>query len=244
MSGPRWLPVVLVACLAWPVLISPDGRGALAQGEAAALQDAADRLFERSDIQFELPEEEGSPDDARGSVKGEWRIEERDLFEPRKRLELDLELPPFFSLLLWAVAICGGLVLLYWLLDSLSGFAWPSARRGSEAEPQAAEARPQRVLDEAERLAAEGRFEDALHALLLHGLGILRHRLGRRVAAALTSREILELSDLPEAGRAALRDLVARVELTYFGERPADAQDYRSCRELFESFAQAMGPGR
>ena len=102
----------------------------------------------------------------------------------------------------------------------------------------------EQVLDEAERLAADGRFADAVHALLLHGLGILRGRLGTKVAAALTSREILALSDLPAAGHETLSDLVARVELTYFGERAASAEDYLICRGLFEDFARAMRAGR
>ena len=45
---------------------------------------------------------------------------------------------------------------------------------------------------------------------------------------------------LSEAGRSSLRDIVNRVEWTYFGEHPAALADYVACRASFNALAQAL----
>ena len=79
-----------------------------------------------------------------------------------------------------------------------------------------------------------------MHMLLLHGLAHLRLRLDQQFSDSLTSREILHSTNLPAAARAALRDVVSRVELTYFGQRPARLADYAACRESFNALARSL----
>jgi hypothetical protein len=142
---------------------------------------------------------------------------------------------------LWFVVAIALAVLLYALRDLL-----PGARAGGAwtAEETAAgvptPGTPALILDAADELAARGRFVEAMHMLLLHGLAHLRARLDQQFSDSLTSREILHSTNLPEAARASLRDVVARVELTYFGQRPAGLADYTACRESFNALERSL----
>jgi len=99
------------------------------------------------------------------------------------------------------------------------------------------------VLEAADDLAARGQFVEAMHALLLQSLGEVRRRLDEQFADSLTSREIVQKARLSQTGRASLRDIVARVEWTYFGGRPATRPDYDACRQSFVALAQALQQG-
>jgi hypothetical protein len=102
---------------------------------------------------------------------------------------------------------------------------------------------PAVVLEAADELAARGRFVDAMHVLLLHGLAHIRERLDLQLSDSLTSREILGNRNLPATARPPLRDVVARVELTYFGLHPAGAADYAACRASFNALQRALQAG-
>jgi len=99
------------------------------------------------------------------------------------------------------------------------------------------------VLAEADRLARQGAFGEALHLILLHCLNELRQRLGMGVPTSLTSREVLRLAPLPEARRGALSTIVSAVEISHFGGRPVDEATYRLCRQRCEDVVLgAAGP--
>jgi hypothetical protein len=82
-----------------------------------------------------------------------------------------------------------------------------------------------------------------MHVLLLHSLAEIRRQLGEKFADSLTSREIVRGARLTTTARTALRDIVAAVERTYFGPYPAAAGDYATCRQNFETLAQALHGG-
>src|SRR5262245_35430898 len=96
------------------------------------------------------------------------------------------------------------------------------------------------ALGAADELAAAGRFVEAMHVLLLQGLAAIRAGLDEEFADSLTSREILRRARLSDPGRASLRDIVSRVELTYFGQYPAALADYQACRASFNTLTQAL----
>ena len=102
---------------------------------------------------------------------------------------------------------------------------------------------PAAALGAADELAAEGRFVEAMHVLLLQGLAAIRAGLDEEFADSLTSREILRRARLSEPGRASLRDIVDRVEWTYFGQYPAALADYQACRASFNTLTQALHGG-
>ncbi|HZC79118.1 MAG TPA: DUF4129 domain-containing protein, partial [Ktedonobacterales bacterium] len=94
-----------------------------------------------------------------------------------------------------------------------------------------------------DELAAQGRFVEAMHVLLLQGLAAIRAGLDEEFADSLTSREILRRARLSDPGRASLRDIVNRVEWTYFGQYPAALADYEACRTSFNTLTQALHGG-
>ena len=156
------------------------------------------------------------------------------------------ELPRLFSLpaeVLWIVIGVAAAVMLYAFRDlipmlrSPQGDDWMSEEAfgggGKAGSPAAA-------LGAADELAAAGRFVEAMHVLLLQGLAAIRSGLDEEFADSLTSREILRRARLPDLGRTSLRDIVSRVELTYFGQYPAALADYEACRASFNTLTQAL----
>jgi hypothetical protein len=93
---------------------------------------------------------------------------------------------------------------------------------------------PAKASTTADDLAGQGRYVEAMHLLLFRAFAELRERHRVNFADSLTSREILRRANLPEAGRASLKDIITRVELSYFGARPAGAQDYGACRRSYD----------
>jgi hypothetical protein len=147
---------------------------------------------------------------------------------------------------LWLALIIAVAVLLYALREELmSLFRRPTT--GWEAQPagagEAAIGSETDALAAADRLSREGNFVEAMHVLLLHSLAEIRRQLGEKFADSLTSREIVRIARLTTAARAALRDIVGAVERTYFGPYPAAATDYATCRQNFETLAQALRGG-
>jgi hypothetical protein len=141
--------------------------------------------------------------------------------------------------LVWAVLAVGLLLVLYAFRDMLpawrlwSGRGWESP--GAAEHPQVLAPSSQDAAAAADELGRQGRFVEAMHMLLLLSLGEIRRHLGEHFADSLTSREILRGTRLPPQGRASLRDIVARVEWTYFGGYPATVDDYTACRQSFDS---------
>jgi len=170
-----------------------------------------------------------------------------------RRLGLQTSFPvvpePFrFSLklpgeVLWVVIAVGLAVLLYAFRDlipilrSQQSGDWET----DEAGAGGGRARtPAAALGAADQLAAEQRFVEAMHVLLLQSLAAIRDRLDEPFSDSLTSREILRSASLPEAGRVPLRDMVNRVEWTYFGSHPAALSDYIACRASFNTLTRTL----
>jgi hypothetical protein len=132
-----------------------------------------------------------------------------------------------------AVALLAG-----WLLRALAGLhrdvAAPSAP-GAEA-PRVGRA----PLEAAEALAAQGRFGEAIHVLLLRTLEALAARRGA-LARSATSREILRAAALGGEARSALEGLVVAVEVSHFGGAVPGEEDWRSCLGAFHRFLAAEG---
>ncbi len=182
-----------------------------ARGRNDPVADAAAAAIRKLDLQREIPHEtQVAPDSAF------W----------------DFRLPPELLWLLGALAL---LLVLYVLRDMIPGLRREDADDWADAAIGGAQAAPGAgaSLAAADDLAGQGRFVEAMHLLLLYSLTELRRRLRVEFADSLTSREILRAARLPDAGRAALDGIVARVEASYFGDHPAEAIDYQSCRIRF-----------
>jgi len=104
----------------------------------------------------------------------------------------------------------------------------------STLEDPASVARPRRAREEiahAERLAAEGRYSEAVHHLLLIAIDYLARSQSSAARSAHTSREILRSlpREIPETDRTALSDLVRHVEISWFGGRELREAEFVSC---------------
>jgi uncharacterized protein DUF4129 len=135
----------------------------------------------------------------------------------------------FLRILLYtALAVLVALAII-WLARRLAG----GARDAEIAEP--ASPPPAEIpIASAEALAAEGRWAEAIHALLLETLRALSR--AARLAPSLTSREIVGRVPLPAGARDALEGLVVAVEISRFGGAPAEEGDYRACLSRFHAF--------
>ena len=109
----------------------------------------------------------------------------------------------------------------------------------AEQAPAGAQIDEPTILDEADRLAAEGRYSEAIHVLLLTGLDHAARHASRRIPPALTSREILRALPLAAAMADALRVLVGLSERGHFGGRALSEADYQESREKFRLFGRA-----
>lgn len=146
---------------------------------------------------------------------------------------------------LWILAAVVLIVLCFWLTGLVPNRRARLADGGKAAPDVTADhvrrAGPPDILAEADRLAARGDYDGAIHCLLLAALERLRKGLDLPIAASLTCREVVDLTN-PAAGvQAALRTLVMSVEISRFGGRAADAGVYGSCRDSFRQVSAAMG---
>ena len=112
----------------------------------------------------------------------------------------------------------------------------PAARiRPVDWRPEAWKARA--LLEDADRLAAEGRYDEAAHLILYRGIDEIEGRRPRLVRPALTARDIAALDDLPAAAREAFSHIVRIVERSLFGGRSVDGAAFADCRQAYEAFA-------
>jgi hypothetical protein len=93
------------------------------------------------------------------------------------------------------------------------------------------------LLDDADRLAAEGRYGEAAHLLLQRSVGQIRAARPGALQPASTAREIAALPQLPQAARRAFGIVVERVERSLFALRDLDAGDWSVARAAYADFA-------
>lgn len=168
----------------------------------------------------------------------------------------DFTIPPWLvEALLWlfgALVVAAILYLLFnLLLEALGGRSAFRRNRNQLAAAEGVVETPvtldqetrDRTLAQADALAAEGRFTEAIHLLLLVAMDRLRRELGPKVAPALTSREVLHSAPIPETVVPPLTRMVALSEIKHFGGRVAAAPDYQSCRQDFLHFSSGEPAG-
>jgi hypothetical protein len=150
------------------------------------------------------------------------------------------------EILLWMTVGVVVIMAVIWVVQALryrqadEAVAEPGPGDEGAAARAAMVARP---LGDAEALAAQGRFGEAIHALLLRTIEGLARSLPTGLPRSLTSREIIGRVPMPESARNALSGLVAAVELSYFGTSVPGAAEYQACRARFQEFAQAYVRG-
>jgi len=115
---------------------------------------------------------------------------------------------------------------------------------GSASEGVSAPTLDAGPLLDAEALAAQGRYGEAIHLLLLRTFEVLARRLGSRLAPGMTAREAVARLALPGPARPALADLVEAAETTTFAGLAASESDYQRCAERFGVLQSALAGAR
>jgi hypothetical protein len=149
---------------------------------------------------------------------------------------------PFFQVLFWtAIAVLVGLILYFVVREAVRHYRKEgeggSAKYDTVPDWRPPVARARGLLSDADRLAAEGRYAEAIHLLLFRSIEDIDAKRPHTVKPALTSRDILDLQALPFMARKALSRLVKTVEWSFFGGRAVDATDFAACRRAYEEFA-------
>jgi len=145
----------------------------------------------------------------------------------------------------WVLLLIGALLLVYllWrlLAPALAGRLQPATEEQDWA-PDRSEALA--LLEDADRLAAEGRYDEAAHLLLQRSVGQIAAARPDWVEPSSTARELAALAALPDAARRAFATIAERVERSLFALRSLGEEDWRIARDAYAEFALQRLPGR
>lgn len=152
-------------------------------------------------------------------------------------------LGPFLNLIFWAgVALVVGAIVYVIVREVVRRL--PQSTEEAKAdqlipvpEYRPASARAQALLGEADRLAAEGRFGEAVRILLHRSIEDMEKAFPAAIVPSMTSREISTVEHLSAQGRATFTKIAQAVERSLFAGRALSADTYADCRRAYESFA-------
>lgn len=101
------------------------------------------------------------------------------------------------------------------------------------------------LLEDADALAAEGRFDEAVHLLLQRSVHHIAAARPDWLSPSSTAREIGQIPGLPAAARAAFALITREVERSLYALRALAADDWHRAREAYAAFAlQNLAGGR
>jgi hypothetical protein len=151
----------------------------------------------------------------------------------------------YARIFLWVVIALGAAALLWVIYGRIRYGEWrlrlPRRTRAEyiQEEEQWApdEAGARSWLEEADALAREGRFADAVHHLLFRSVEDIAHRRPALVRPALTSRELAAAEGVPGRARELFAGIARLVERSLFGGRPVRERDWLDARQAYSEFA-------
>lgn len=172
-----------------------------------------------------------------GNVDGRW-VDTREMQREERGASAIMQV------VMWGVLIVLGALFIVWIVSELSRYGGDAALEPSAESHARIQAAVDNILDkplgDADEIAKQGNFAEAIHTLLLRTLQELVRSAAVRVEPAMTSREILARVPLLADARDALAGLITAVEITHFGDEPANADDYARCRQQFNVFATTL----
>ncbi len=154
---------------------------------------------------------------------------------------------PFARGLLWLLIGLAAVALVWIVIDRVRSGEWRFRRRatlgvaaGTGDEDWQPDAAPVRAwLQEADALAAQGRYAEAVHHLLLRAVEDIARRRPALVQPALTSRELAGAALLPGPVRTLFSGIALLVERSLFGGRAVDADEWARARTDYAELAGA-----
>lgn len=139
------------------------------------------------------------------------------------------------ELLLYVLLAVTLVLIVTWIVREFVGAPDAAAADGEELGPAKVAGEPGALLADPERLAGAGRFQEAIHMLLLVAIRYLSRELPSPPHPSSTSRELLRELPMSEEAEDAFRHLVDSVEVSLFGGIEATADDYAGCRRSFRA---------
>lgn len=151
------------------------------------------------------------------------------------------QLEPLFRVIFWIGVVAIVLAILWFIVREILRLRLPDRRKpktpAGETDWRPAPGVALALLSDADALADQGRFDEAVHLILLRSIGDIDGRLPNSVRPALTARDIGALTRLPDAARPAFGRIARVVEASLFGGRPVDRAAFTECRQAYEAFA-------
>lgn len=263
MRQPGCVKAVILGVVVWVVVsgfvwvVGPAWADARGAGEAISgpeIDTALRRVLDR-EYQTELPNERPAKVEKQTGDTTPWpRLRRRELrpgspgVHPPQSYSVPAggALGGIAKILLWTLLAVVVAMFVLSLVERLryrggeAAAAEPEPGDEGAAERAALVARP---LGDAEALASQGRYAEAIHALLLRTIEELARSLPAGLPRAFTSREIVGRVPMPQSARGALSELVAAVELCYFGTGVPGAAEYQGCCARYRAFAEAYVRG-
>ncbi len=151
----------------------------------------------------------------------------------------------YAQFLLWSVLALGAAALLWAITHRLRHGEWalPLLRRAAVRQAEVKEEWSPELtgvrswLEEADALAREGRFAEAVHHLLFRSIEDIASRRPKLVRPALTSRELASSQLIPARARELFTGIARLVERSLFGGAPVSKADWLNAREAYSGFA-------
>jgi len=207
--------------------------GILAEAASRQSFEAAHRhLLEDSTLQFHFAPPPAQPEPP------EWL---------KALAQLLQAVAPLLNIIFWAGIALIAAYILYLIVLEIAARLPGAAKAVMAAKAPApkrefkpTQARAQALLEEADRLAREGRFSEAVRVLLHRSINDIEDAFPNLVMPSLTAREIGRLDPLSARGREVFAMIARAVERSLFGERPLGADDFATCRQAYVDFV--FGP--
>lgn len=151
------------------------------------------------------------------------------------------DLAPLFKVIFWIGLAAIVLAILWFIAREILRIRLPDRQKpkapAGENDWRPAPGVALALLSDADALAEQGRFDEAVHLILLRSIGDIDGRLPNSVRPALTTRDIAGLGRLPDAARPAFSRIARVVEASLFGGRGVDRAAFTECRQAYEAFA-------
>jgi hypothetical protein len=151
---------------------------------------------------------------------------------------------PVFKWVLLGIAVAALGLLIWRMLAPALGWRPKHAPETDEDGWTPATGEALALLEDADALAAQGRFDEATHLLLKRSVGQIAAARPDLVEPATTARELAAIGALPDAARAAFATIAGRVERSLFALRALGADDWQAARAAYADFALARLAGR
>ena len=224
----------------------------------SAIDTVNDDAEKQSAANFDLPY---AYDSIRADTKTQFEPLALSPPEPREPSWIEQALQAVFDWLGESFGPVGGAIAAFWpvlqwiLIAALAGFVLylaarlvgPMAKRGAQAESGdevAAEWKPTQreslaLLEDADALAAQERYDEAVHLLLKRSVGQIADAKPDWVSPSSTARELAALPRLSQGARDAFALISAVVESSLFALQRLSRGDWERARQAYADFALA-----